>query len=374
MAFLADLFFSPAAFLIAVVSFLAVTTYSLIIASIPFLKQYNCFAIPNDSSNHKGKIPHGAGGIIVLVLVSALLVGKFFPIPWLPYLYPTLDTTYSFSSLILLTNDIAHSFSFLLLLLVLSFSSFTDDIKPKGVVYRLAVQIIAALLITKALPGDILLGYAPFWLDRLFAFLFIVTFTNFFNFMDGSDGMSAVQTIAIAFGLTAVTFVSKDLYFFIEIGFPAMLLMATAIGFLFCNWHPAKIFLGDAGSVPIGFFLACLILLCSSYGYWEASVILPMYYYCDAGLTLLLRIVRREKWWKPHKKHFYKIALQKGRSHDSIAKAVAIANSCLVLLTLWAVQNNRMLYEISSIALAGGVVVLLLLWMRATPKKATAKK
>ena len=362
MVFLADLFFSPAAFLIAVVSFLAVTTYCLIIVSIPLLKKYNCFAIPNDSSNHKGKIPHGAGVSIVIVLVSALLVGKFFPLPWVPKFY--------------LVSNMTYSFSFLLLLLVLSFSSFTDDIKPKAVVYRLVVQITAALLITKAFPGDILLGYAPFWLDRLFALLFIVTFANFFNFMDGSDGMSAVQAIAITLGLAATALVTKDADFFIGVGFPAMLLMATTIGFLFCNWHPAKIFLGDAGSIPIGFFLACLILLCSSYGYWEASVILPMYYYCDAGLTLLLRIVRREKWWKPHKKHFYKIALQKGRSHSSIAKAVAIANSCLVLLTLWAVRSDRVLNEITSIALAGGVVLLLLLWMRrqVTPKKTVPQK
>ncbi len=355
MAFLADYFFSPTAFLIAVVSFLAVTTYSLIIASIPFLKRYNCFAIPNDSSNHKGKIPHGAGVVVVVVLVSALLVERFFSLPWVLYLH--------------FADYITYSFLFLALLLALSFFSLIDDIKPRSVIYRLAVQVIAALLITKALPSDVLLGYAPFWLDRLFAFLFIVTFTNFFNFMDGSDGMSAVQTIAITLGLAAIALVTENAELFSEIGFPAMLLMSITIGFLFCNWHPAKIFLGDGGSIPIGFFLSCLMLLCSSYGYWEAVIILPMYYYCDAGLTLLLRIVRREKWWKPHKKHFYKVALQKGRSHDSIAKAVAMANGGLVLLTLLAVLNNRLSYEIVSIALAGGIVLVLLLWMRATPKK-----
>lgn len=352
-------FSSPIAFLLVLIFLLSLLAYLAIRLAIPFLERYACFAIPNDSSNHAGKVPHGAGLIMVVMLVSVLLLKKFFSFPF--------DLGVESK----ITVGSIYSFLFLTTLLVLSFCGFVDDRIPTAIIYRFAVQSLVALFTIKfLLPSDsyILLGYLPFWLDRLFGFLFILTFMNFFNFMDGSDGMSAVQIIGMSIGFGVIPLICNDFELFVESGFPSLVLLSLGIGFLFCNWHPARVFLGDGGSIPLGFFLSCIILLTSSYGYWEAAVILPLYYYCDAGFTLLYRILRGERFWLPHKKHFYKRALQKGRSHDSVARAVANTNCCLLILTVLSVRSDRLLFEAGSIILALVVVLVLLLWMNATPQ------
>ena len=360
-SFLTDGFFLGC-FLSGSFIFLAAITYGGILLAVPWLERYGCYAIRNASSNHTGKILHGAGLVVVAVAVGSLLVAKALNL----FLPPGFGSTmlYPFAD----PDSATLALTFFALLCVLCLCSFTDDIKPKSVVYRLSLQVIAAGFVVTLIPSEVLLGYAPYALDKLFALLFIVTYANFLNFIDGCDGMCGVQVVAVCLGLTAVGVVMSDIAFNASIGFSALVLGAIMTGFLLLNWQPAKIFLGDAGSVPVGFFLAVLLLLASSHGYWEVAVILPLYCYCDAGITLLERIVRREKFWQPHKKHFYKIAIANGRSHKQIARATAFVNICLVGLALYALRDDRFVYDLTVIAAALMLVAVLLWWMRSKPR------
>ena len=342
--------------------FLALATYGGILLAMPLLERYGCYAVPNVGSHHRKKIPHGAGLVIVAVtivsLLSAKLLNLFFP-PWLDEIIQ-----YKFAN----PESITLSLTFFATLFFLCLCSFTDDIKPKSVVYRLSLQVVAAAFIITLMPGEVLLGYAPYALDKLFALLFIITFTNFVNFIDGCDGMCGAQAIAVSIGLVATSIFTLDVAFNASVGFPALVLGATMAGFLMLNWQPAKIFLGDAGSIPVGFFLAVLLLLTSSHGYWEVAVILPLYCYCDAGITLFKRMFKREKFWQPHKKHFFRQAIENGRETRHVVRATAFVNACLIVLALYALRDDRIVYDLAVIALASVLVAALLCWMTRKPK------
>src|SRR3546814_9909535 len=109
---------------------------------------------------------------------------------------------------------------------------------------------------------------------------------------------------------------------------------AAAAGFLWWNWHPAKVFLGDVGSVPLGFMLGWLLLGLAAAGHWAPALILPLYYLADATITLACRALRRERVWRAHREHFYQRAVQRGRSHATVSRAVFGVNACLAALAL----------------------------------------
>jgi UDP-N-acetylmuramyl pentapeptide phosphotransferase/UDP-N-acetylglucosamine-1-phosphate transferase len=115
----------------------------------------------------------------------------------------------------------------------------------------------------------------------------------------------------------------------------ASVLAAAAIGFLAWNWHPARIFLGDSGSVPLGYLLGWLLLRLAGEGLWAPALILPAYYWADATLTLLKRAARGEKIWQAHRQHFYQQAVQGGASHAQVAMMIVTANLCLIIAALW---------------------------------------
>ena len=360
--------FFQGCFLVGTFVFLAAATYGGILLAVPWLEKYNCYAVRNASSNHTGRVLHGAGLVVVAVMVVSLLSAKLLNL----FFSSEVDgiLLYRFAN----PDSATLSFSFLAILFFLCLCSFIDDLKPKSVVYRLSLQVVAAGFVTTLIPGEVLLGYAPYALDKLFALVFVVTFANFLNFIDGCDGMCGTQVLAVCVGLVAVSLSATDLSFNASVGFSALVLGAVITGFLLLNWQPAKIFLGDAGSIPIGFFLAVLLLLASSHGYWEVAVILPLYIYCDAGITLLKRILRRENFWQPHKKHFYKIAIAQGRSHRQIVRATALVDACLVGLALYALRDDRILYDLAVIAVALTLVATLLCWMTRRPKPLRVRK
>ncbi|MHA1568589.1 MAG: MraY family glycosyltransferase, partial [Alphaproteobacteria bacterium] len=184
-------------------------------------------------------------------------------------------------------------------------------------------------------------------------------FINLFNFMDGIDGMAGGEAVSLGLGLFLLsTFAALDP----SIGDPALLAIAAGLGFLVWNWHPARIFLGDVGSVPLGFLFGWLLLGAAARGYWAPALILPLYYLADATLTLLRRLARGELVWRAHREHFYQCAVQRGLSHAEVVLAVLAANAGLVALALAAALGWTWP------ALAGAVlVVAALLWYLARP-------
>src|SRR3546814_8785143 len=121
---------------------------------------------------------------------------------------------------------------------------------------------------------------------------------------------------------------------------------------------PAKVFLGDVGSVPLGFLLGWLLLGLAAAGHWAAALILPLYYLADATITLGCRALRREKIWQAHREHFYQRAVQRGRSHATVSRAVFGVNACLAALALASLTAPWMALVAAALVVAG-----LLAWM-----------
>ncbi len=179
---------------------------------------------------------------------------------------------------------------------------------------RLGAQTLAACYCLL-----LLLPLVPWWLLPFFL-IALLWFTNLYNFMDGSDGIMAVETIAISIGLALLSHSLLPLS-----------LAAATFAFLCFNWPPAKVFSGDVGSIPIGFLLGFLLLLFAINFSMIPAFILPLYFTMDATITLCKRIWRREKIWQAHSQHYYQQAIQKGFSHKRVMLTVAGLNVFLII-------------------------------------------
>ena len=189
------------------------------------------------------------------------------------------------------------------------------------------IVIVAVAIKVGIVAGPFFFGYLDPVFDKILAGLFWVWVINLFNCMDGIDGIVGIETFAIGIGVFFIG-LSNNL------GYLGLILAAASAGFLIFNWHPAKIFLGDVGSIAIGFVLGWLLLSLISEGKWLAALILPAYFLCDSGITLTKRLIAWEKVWEAHRQHFYQFATQNGKSHSDVCKAVGVTNLILIALAL----------------------------------------
>lgn len=275
---------------------------------------------PNDRSSHTAPTPRGGG----LALVGALLAA------W-PLLLLWQGAAAGFDPRLTTAFWAAWGGA-----LGLAAISFADDLAGLGAGPRLAAQVVAVGAALAVLDGAglglVFQGLLPAWLDRLLAGLAWLWFVNLYNFMDGIDGIAGTESAVLGIGLALVFALGGSL---LPAGL-ALLVAAAALGFLVWNWQPARIFLGDVGSVPLGFLLGWLLLLAAAEGHWAAALILPGVYWADATLTLLRRGLRGERVWRAHREHFYQRAVQRGLGHGEVARRVALAGAGLVGLALLA--------------------------------------
>ncbi|HZS81870.1 MAG TPA: glycosyltransferase family 4 protein [Stellaceae bacterium] len=235
--------------------------------------------------------------------------------------------------------------------------SWWDDRGGLSPALRLVVQAAAIVAGLAALPGAgaVFQGWLSPTADLLASAFLWLWFVNLFNFMDGIDGIAGTEAAAIGLGLALLALIHPA-----AIGLGAGLLgvtiAAAALGFLCWNWHPAKLFMGDVGSVPLGYLLGWLLLALAASGFWAPALILPLYFLVDASWTLARRLLRGERIWEAHREHFYQRAVQKGRSHAAVVRRVALADVALVGLALWAATGAAW----PALALAVAVVGLLL--------------
>lgn len=134
----------------------------------------------------------------------------------------------------------------------------------------------------------------------------------------------------------------------------ALLLASALAGFLVWNWAPARIFMGDTGSIPLGFIFGLFALDLALRGAWQAALILPLYFVVDATLTLLRRIARRERFWEAHREHAYQRAILAGATHSDVAVRLAILNVALIGLAV-----VSLVYPLWALIGAVGVTLLL---------------
>jgi UDP-N-acetylmuramyl pentapeptide phosphotransferase/UDP-N-acetylglucosamine-1-phosphate transferase len=191
--------------------------------------------------------------------------------------------------------------------------SLLDDMHSLSVKKRLLAQLIAAAVLV---AGSGLLTQHGLFIT-LIVLLLTVWMTNLYNFMDGSDGLAGGMALFgfSMYGIAAL--ISHD-------DTQAMMnftIGAAALGFLYNNFYPAKVFMGDAGSIPLGFLAAGMGLWGWQQDYWAAWFPLLVFspFIVDASVTLVKRTVRGEKFTEAHREHYYQRLIQMGWGHRNVA-------------------------------------------------------
>jgi UDP-N-acetylmuramyl pentapeptide phosphotransferase/UDP-N-acetylglucosamine-1-phosphate transferase len=281
-------------------------------ATLRLLTRLDIYDRPNERSSHAARTPRGGG----LALIPLLLAS------WATWVLWTDSAPVGFWTVL---------FGALLLALV----SLADDLRGLPAGPRLAIQAAAVLLGLPGLAdaGAVFQGLLPAVVDAVAAGLIWLWFVNLFNFMDGIDGISGVEASSIGAGLALVALLALLPPSLLVL---PLLLVGAALGFLAWNRPPAKIFLGDVGSIPLGYLLGWLLLMAAARGQWAPALILPLYYLADATLTLAARALRGAKVWRAHREHFYQRAVQGGLSHGAVVRWVLVCNAALIVLALWA--------------------------------------
>jgi UDP-N-acetylmuramyl pentapeptide phosphotransferase/UDP-N-acetylglucosamine-1-phosphate transferase len=279
---------------------------------------------PNERSAHTTPVPRGGGLAVLAVLL-----------PLWAYIEPGL-------------------WPLLLAAACLGAVGWWDDLKGLSPWPRLIAQGLAVGL-GLYLLGPVTRGLLPLPLDLALAGFFWLCFVNFFNFMDGIDGIAGVEAVSIGLGLAVI-----GLWFgrFGDLPDLAIALTGAALGFLYWNWHPAKLFLGDVGSQSLGFLVGFLLLRTAAAGAWAAALILPLCFLADASWTLLRRAIAGENLMAAHAQHIYQQAVRLGRNHAEVAGSFLIANLALIALALGAEMGER------TVSLAGAGLTVLVLGRR----------
>jgi len=189
----------------------------------------------------------------------------------------------------------------------------------------------------------------------IIALIFLITWsTNLFNFMDGADGLAGGMAL---FGFGAYAIAASEMLAFPTAATPianlSAIIAGAALGFLFFNFSPAKVFMGDAGSISLGFLAAVLGVHGVSLSLWPWWFPLLVFspFIVDATTTLIKRLARGERIWVAHRQHYYHQLILSGWNHRRVALSyygimVACAGSALLareavfpapLLAFWVV-------------------------------------
>jgi Fuc2NAc and GlcNAc transferase len=154
---------------------------------------------------------------------------------------------------------------------------------------------------------------------------------NFYNFMDGIDGLAGGEAVTVSLGAALLVGASAHP----ELVLICALIGGSSAGFLVWNWPPARIFLGDVGSAFLGFMFSVLAVMAENAGALPVVgwLLLLGVFFVDATLTVARRIASGEPWYRAHRTHAYQRAVQVGYSHRRVTLAIMGLNVVLAGLT-----------------------------------------
>lgn len=215
-----------------------------------------------------------------------------------------------------------------LLMFGLALISWLDDRRHIPIPLRFAAQVAAAA---------VWVGGSTFTPWAIAAILLLVWMANLYNFMDGADGLAGGMAVFGFGAYAAAAWIGGNL----PLSVVGAAIAAAALGFLRFNFPPARMFMGDVGSVPLGFAAGAL-----GYQGWQESLwpwwfplLVFSPFVVDASVTLARRIFRGERVWRPHCEHYYQRLVRMGWGHRKTTWAeyclmVAVALSSLALMSL----------------------------------------
>jgi UDP-N-acetylmuramyl pentapeptide phosphotransferase/UDP-N-acetylglucosamine-1-phosphate transferase len=223
--------------------------------------------------------------------------------------------------------------------LALALVSLADDLRSLPIEVRLPAHATAALMAVLAMsqPG-ISLPWG--WAGAALAIAAIAWSTNLFNFMDGSDGLAG--------GMAAIGFAGLA-YAAWGVEQPTALVCAAtasaSIGFLAHNFPPARVFLGDCGSIPLGFLAGAIGTFGVASSMWPAWFPLLVFspFVVDATVTLALRAARGERFWVAHREHAYQRLVLRGWSRRRLALCAYGLMACACTSAVLALREEAKL-------------------------------
>ncbi|WP_397377509.1 glycosyltransferase family 4 protein [Pseudomonas sp.] len=277
--------------------------------------------IPNARSSHSVPTPRGGGVAIVVSFLLALpLLAGMDLIAW-PLAWALMGAGTGIAVL-----------------------GFLDDHGHIAARWRLLGHFAAAiwaLFWLGGLPPVVMFGFAVDlgWFGNVLAAVYLVWLLNLYNFMDGIDGIASVEAIcvcgggALLYGLLGFAGSTQPTEFVVP-----LLLAAAVAGFLFWNFPPARIFMGDAGSGFLGITLGVLSLQAAWFApqlLWSWLILLGVFI-VDATFTLLRRLLRGDKVYEAHRSHAYQYASRQYGRHLPVTLVVGGINILWLLpIALW---------------------------------------
>jgi Fuc2NAc and GlcNAc transferase len=245
--------------------------------------------------------------------------------------------------------------------LVVTIVGWLDDRYQIAVARRALAYLFAAAWAVYWVDSQNLIQFNDEWyhyvIGGALSVLLIAWITNLYNFMDGTDGMAAVQ--AICTGGMAGLLLNHA-------GQPGLAILCFVIaascgGFIFWNWSPAKIFMGDVGSCLLGFSFGAIAVMGASNSTMSLSVwfILLAVFVCDASLTLLMRLINGEEFYSAHRSHAYQRLVQMGCSHAVVAWGVLCINVVILWPTAYITYTHA---QLSYMTVPAVTLFMCLLW------------
>jgi len=288
-----------------------------------FSKKNNFLEAPGGRKIHKGYVPSMGGISIILATYISLAC-------WL-------------------SLDQLAFIRYLIISLTIIFTlGLRDDLVELSALQKLIGQCIAAFLIVvmadiriTGLYGFLNIYEIPLFLSYALSILTIIVLTNAFNLIDGLDGLAGIIS-TIALGFMGWWFLSVGI---VSYGIIALTIMGSIVSFMLYNWHPAKIFMGDTGSLSIGFLMSVLVILFIDLngngillqGYTfnapiaagVAILIVPVY---DTARIFIKRTRKGKSPLAPDKSHVHHFLLRMGFSHDKVA--LILGGVMIIFITL----------------------------------------
>jgi UDP-N-acetylmuramyl pentapeptide phosphotransferase/UDP-N-acetylglucosamine-1-phosphate transferase len=304
----------------------------------PLLRRY-ALARPNARSSHVAPTPQG-GGIAVLAAILIVMSASL----------PASHITMAQPLVILLVSVLA-----------LALIGFWDDIHPLPASLRLILQALAVGAVVWMLEPLNLVPFLPDYAEKVLIILAGLWFVNLTNFMDGLDWLTVAGFVPLT-GFIALLGLSS--LGAISILPPATALLAACLcgalaGFAPFNKPIARLFLGDVGSLPIGLIAAYLLYAVAGQQGLIAALLLPLYHVTDATLTLVRRLIRRERIWESHRSHAYQQATTNGFSAMAVAVHLCVLNLILAVLALMAMTQSLPV-QLGCLGLGLGLVLALI--------------
>lgn len=318
------------------------------------LQRVRIMDVPNARSSHERPTPRGGGVSIVLTFVIGIIGIFLFA-----------DQAYI---------EDQYFLAFLISAIVMSLISFYDDIKNYPFHIKLITHLFAIFIVlisglvidAMAIPfiGVVELG----WVGYVLTFIWLLGLSNAYNFMDGIDGLAASTAVIVCAFFGWITFHEGSHFIYIV----SYTIVAGAGGFLFWNRPPARIFMGDIGSVFLGFVLASMAIIADRYDMSHTSILvmplLLLHFIFDTAFTMGRRALAGENITQAHRSHLYQLLVRIGMSHRRVTclyATFAISQGAAAVLMVNAAGEVRLLIFIPFLLVYSALTYMLVVEAKA---------